>query len=480
MYVPVSKYKILQMGTFIAFFILFLFGLFPNISRYASHLPTRDFVIFLQLFSLIAFLLPACTYFALRGVYRRVRIFTLALIFGLSSVLSLLNPWYLALSIFSAISIISAFKVRLNEESYVIWIPRILIGLLLLPLITSLAFTLVPVEVGTTGGEIEISFWAEGVPPRRERVLEGPGRPTELIYPENIIDEEDAEILRNRESKIYLAIHQAMLHENSPAEKVTERLNRWEVPVKAWLLARPENFYWANNLNFHVFDNLYDEFLNWKGDLKYDGLVLDKELDVWETERYLTKTMGELYRTDIHERSVENYGRLIERISEEKSPILTTWGTPCLDDFMDRDPSLQKLLGISAVPPDTWDEYSFQVYRVIPYRTVRLDLGSYLVYSYSVTAREVFGNDVAIGLSHAGFLGYSDITEIVKDVRVVNALDIREAQVYSIEQVKRFFGTEGLERILENGRIPNEEVTIRYHPVVPLWRFPIAFFDMFI
>lgn len=83
-------------------------------------------------------------------------------------------------------------------------------------------------------------------------------------------------------------------------------------------------------------------------------------------------------------------------------------------------------------------------------------------------------------MSHDGFLGYSDITEIVKYVRVVNALDIREAQVYSIEQVKRFIGTEGLERILENGRIPNEEVTIRYHPVVPLWRFPITFFDMFI
>lgn len=113
--------------------------------------------------------------------------------------------------------------------------------------------------------------------------------------------------------------------------------------------------------------------------------MLNKELDVWETERYLTKTMGELHRTDIHERSVENYGRLIARISEEKRPILTTFGTPYLDDFMDRDPP-SEMLGISAVPPDTWDEYTFQVYRVIPYRTIRLDLVSYLVYSYSVTA----------------------------------------------------------------------------------------------
>ncbi|KXA88589.1 hypothetical protein AKJ62_04880, partial [candidate division MSBL1 archaeon SCGC-AAA259D14] len=250
--------------------------------------------------------------------------------------------------------------------------------------------------------------------------------------------------------------------------------------VQAWLLTHPENYYWANNLNYPIFDNLYDRYLEWKKDLTFNGLVLDQELDVLETGKSLPKTLRTLYRTDIYEKSVENYKGLVDRISSRKKAILTTWGTPCLDDFLDLDPSLQKMLGVSAVPPETWGKHSFQVYRVIPYRTIKLDLGPYLVYSYSVTAREIFGNDTAIGLSHAGYLGYSDISKIVKDVRLVSALELSEAQVYSIEQVKRFFGPEGLEKILEDGKKPDEQVSIRYNPIVPFWRFPITFFDLFV
>ncbi|KXA90411.1 hypothetical protein AKJ62_00970 [candidate division MSBL1 archaeon SCGC-AAA259D14] len=474
------RYKFLQIGVFLAVFTLLVSKLVINIWGFALFSPVKDFVIFVEFFSLIVFLFLVCSYFAYKKVYGKVRVSVFGLVFVFFLLLSFLEPWYFLLCIFSAAALVSVLIEGRRGDEFRKEVSLVLIGLVLLPFLTSFAFYLFPVDVGTTRNEFEVSFWAEGVPPSRERVLEGPGRPSELIYSENIVSETDIEILSRHNSKVSLAIHQDMLRENSPAEKVVKKMNQGNVPVQAWLLTHPENYYWANSLNYHIFNDLYDKFIDWRKELNFHGLVLDQELDVREPGKYLTKTMRRLYRTDIYEKSVESYKQLIERISNQKKAILTTWGIPCLDDFLDSDTSLQKMLGVSAVPPETWDVHSFQVYRVIPYRTIRLDLGPYLVYSYSLTAREILGDDVAIGLSHAGYLGYSDVSGIVKDVRLVNALGLSEAQVYSIEQVKRFFGPEGLEKILEEGKKPKEQVTIRYNPIVPLWRFSITFFDLFV
>lgn len=208
---------------------------------------------------------------------------------------------------------------------------------------------------------------------------------------------------------------------------------------------------------------------------------MDQELDVRKQGNPIL-VMRNLHNSrEAHKAAVDNYEKLIRKIKRDyENVLLSTYSVLILDDMADSDTSLQRLLGVSAVPPTNWDVYTFQDYRIVPYRFIRIDLGPYLVYSFGVTTKRLYGRESALALSHAGYLGYSDVEEIAQDCKLVNALGIPEAQIYSFEEVKKHFGPNGLEVLLEEGTEPNKPISIGYNPLVSLLRFLIVFFDFFV
>lgn len=279
------KSKYLQVVVFSAISLIIVFHVVSNFSNMMNLLPLRDFVIFLELFSLLIGLYLASSYFSYKGISRSFRAVLLSLTLISFSLLSFFNPYWLLMVVVLAVSFISLYKEEKSESIWSSKFSHLIVILFLLPLVTSLIFLSIPVDVGTTEEDFRVAFKLEGIPPLRERVSAplSIGRPVQL-YSENIINENEIEILKKYEAPISLGIHENYLYDNSPAEKIVRKLNRENVPVYAWLLAGKENLYWANDLNYRSFNRLYERFDNWRDNLRFESVVWTKSLTLESKE----------------------------------------------------------------------------------------------------------------------------------------------------------------------------------------------------
>ncbi len=314
-------------------------------------------------------------------------------------------------------------------------------------------------------------------------------------YTTETLSTEVLESLSANEAELFLAITRKDLKENSESSKVIQKLNEQDIPVHAWLLESQENGYWANDYNFKNFESLYEDVKNWEKqeNLHIKTIQLDSETLIEssptdffkESEKksifqYLT-ILKNHYKNGPGKKAEKNYENLVNKINETHKSSVAVYPF-IIDDQLDGDTTLQDLFGVSSYPPKNWDEILPMVYRIGFYRVLNLDLGSYLVYSYSHSYKSYFGETASIGLARPDALEYKkNYKEMARDALILESLGYDEATIFSINLFLQTHGEEKLKSYLENlNKESEEEIRIPYRPLVSYARISTCLADRLI
>ncbi|NVM27539.1 MAG: hypothetical protein HWN65_01745 [Candidatus Helarchaeota archaeon] len=290
-------------------------------------------------------------------------------------------------------------------------------------------------------------------------------------------------------SRIFLAINESQIYNNSLAHNLTERLNAANVRVYAWLLLDYSEGYWAADSNVLEFENLTSTFIAWAkaNNLTYEGIMIDSEPS-YQRLNAIQEQIGsfniygalmDLRRTATsgnHEFAKERYEALVNSIQAQGYEAMVVGFPMPIDDLADGDDTLQQLMGVSTMPPYNWNYSSFMIYRSTYQDMIKVDFGSYMVYSYAKTTWNLFGTQSSISLARSGQSPYSSLDEMKKDAFIVKNMGFNEVIWISFERFDRQFGNTGLTELL-GALNESKSVSFNYNPFCGYSRFLFSFAD---
>ncbi|MHA1358746.1 MAG: hypothetical protein ACTSRC_11560 [Candidatus Helarchaeota archaeon] len=349
--------------------------------------------------------------------------------------------------------IIPRFKTRNG------WYPPLLMGLLIInPVIvyygTSEMLIILP---GVTNPNFKISFYCE-------------------FYNNNTFTAQHLEVLHNHNARIFLAINESQIYNDSLALNLTKWFNYVNVEVYAWLLLNQSKGYWAADTNVLDVEELVNNFTNWaqSNNLTYEGILIDSE----PTFQRMHSLQGQLNnlnlfgalanlrknaKSTVHNFAKVKYEEIVANIQKSGYEAMVVGFPLPLDDLADNDDTLQRIMGVSTIPPYNWNYSSFMIYRSTYKELSTIDFGSYMVYSYARSIRKFFGGNSSISLSRSGSEPYDSIDELIQDSLIVKNIGFNEVIWISFERLEQAFGLTGLIQLFE-GVETARSVTFRYNP----------------
>jgi flavodoxin len=310
--------------------------------------------------------------------------------------------------------------------------------------------------------------------------------------PEDIPDEA-IPILREKGIELLLSISPSQV-EDANATEITRKLNDGGIRIYATLSLEEEQGIYAHDGNVQEFIEHYHAFRNWAKEkrLEFEGILIDSEPD-WRFLNRITllsrkgdligieRELADQINDTEHKNAIEKYKELIDEAKKDGYEIILIGMPTVVDDLLDGDDFLQKIQGISSIPPVGWDRETFMIYRSTYENTLGYDFGSYLVYSYGRTVKEIFprGN-ISIGV--AGYFSepkfflnhstYIHLDQISDDIIVLNGLGFSQVQIFSLGSFIQTFGMDGLRNIESKGKI-----TINFSKEVAIIRGGTLIFD---
>ncbi|MBD3227835.1 MAG: hypothetical protein GF329_06575 [Candidatus Lokiarchaeota archaeon] len=390
-------------------------------------------------------------------------------------ILSFLNLVYIISIIFMIISIIFTVKKRniipkfRTRKSF--YILSVIIILLITPIITHFSSSIFTISVPAHANpDFRVSFYCE-------------------FYHNNTFTDQHLIALRDHNSRIFLAINESEINNNSLALNMTRRLNAANISVYAWLLLNQSNGYWAADTNVMEFNNLVNNFINWSNDnsLEYDGIMIDSEPDYnrLNSLMYQIKSLnifGALI--DLKSQAVstehiiaqEEYQRIARTIQDEGFEAMVVGFPLILDDQADNDDTIQRLMGVSTMPPYNWNYSSFMIYRTTFREILTVDLGSYMIYSYGNTIKKYFSYTSSVSLSRCGVSPYNNIDQFIHDAYIVKNLGFNEVIWWEFPLFINEFGITGLNTFLDSMEL-SRSVSFNYSPFTLYFRLFIAIID---
>jgi hypothetical protein len=129
-----------------------------------------------------------------------------------------------------------------------------------------------------------------------------------------------------------------------------------------------------------------------------------------------------------------------------------------LDDQLTAGNTLQTLYDMASVPPYNWDSFGYMIYRQDEEPQEGFRLGNHFVYSYGRSIKKLHGDKSNILLGVADVGPYENIDEIIKDVHIAKALEIKTIGFFSLETLLNVDGTRGLEKLFKTARETKETV----------------------
>jgi len=262
-------------------------------------------------------------------------------------------------------------------------------------------------------------------------------------------------LLRRTRTSIYLAVPTAKF--GDPALKKLLQ-NAWAsgVEVRAWILLFPVGGYWPNGSNADAFSRAVKDFVRWSDTegLGVKWIVVDLEPSL---ENIMLPFYEELIGGNItaatallrnnldpadHAVKKGKYADLLSFLHSNGWKALAVTEAMVLDDMKDGDQKLQDALDIPVSGLD-WDNVSFMVYLTNYLDYVPQKVGADLVYSYSLDAREYFGDrgGIALGVVKPGKgagdqdIVYTDPPVLHRDIGASLAGDVSEVQIFSLEGI---------------------------------------------
>jgi hypothetical protein len=304
--------------------------------------------------------------------------------------------------------------------------------------------------------------------------VEGKNRIILQFYtkPEDI-PEEAIPVLREREIELLLSISPSGMEKN--ATEITRKLNDEGIKIYATLCLEEEQGIYAHDGNVQEFIEHYHAFRNWAKEkrLEFEGILIDSEPD-WRFLNRITllsrkgdligieRELANQINDTEHKNAIEKYKELIDEAKKDGYEIILIGMPTVVDDLLDVDDFLQRIQGISSIPPVGWDKETFMIYRSTYENTLGYDFGSYLVYSYGRTVKEIFPRG-SISIGVVGYFSepkfflnhstYVELDQISDDIIVLNGLGFSEVQIFSLRSFIETFGIDGLRNIEPQGKI---------------------------
>lgn len=295
--------------------------------------------------------------------------------------------------------------------------------------------------------------------------------------------------LKAYNSHIFLAINESQLINNSLAVNVTKRLNSANITVYAWLLLDQSKGYWAADSNVMEFEALVNTFFSWAAlnDLEYGGVMVDSEPDLQRLETIrrqirhfnLYGVLADLRGTatsSLHQIAQQKYANISRSIQMNGYESMVVGFPFPIDDLIDGDDDLQRLMGVSTIPPYNWNYSSFMIYRTAYREMLGADFGSYMIYSYGKTIWNMFGNSSSVSLSRIGTFPYRTLESLIDDTFIVKNLGFQEVIWIEFPKMIATFGDSGLNQLL-HALNATRNVSFNYNPLCGYSRLILSLVD---
>jgi hypothetical protein len=294
-------------------------------------------------------------------------------------------------------------------------------------------------------------------------------------YDNNTFTAQHLEVLGNHSSRIFLAINETQIYNNSLVHNLTIWFNAANVSVYAWLLLDQAKGYWAADANVLEIDALVTNFTVWakSNNLEYDGIMIDSEptfqrmqaLQEQLSSFNIFGALADLRRTaksQDHDLAAAEYEEIVTTIQQSGYEAMVVGFPLPVDDLADTDDTLQRLMGVSTMPPYNWNYSSFMIYRSTYKELSTIDFGSYMVYSYARTIWKYFGKNSSVSLSRSGSELYNSIDDLIQDALIVKNVGFDETILISFERIAQTFGISGLTELLA-GVEATQQVSFDYN-----------------
>ncbi|TFF86125.1 MAG: hypothetical protein EU551_02440 [Promethearchaeota archaeon] len=310
------------------------------------------------------------------------------------------------------------------------------------------------------------------------------------FYNNQTISDNHLTIFEEHNSRIFLAINETQLTNNSMALNMTRRLNNANVSCYAWLLLNESEGYWAADSNVLEFEKLVNTFISWANNhsLEYDGIMIDSEpafqrLNKLQTQLGSFNIFGALLdlrataTSGEHEFAKVKYEEIINSIKTNGYEAMMVGFPLPIDDIADGDDTIQNLMGVSTIPPSNWDYSSFMIYRTTFKEIIGIDFGAYMIYSYGNTLRKYFGNQSSISLSRCGVYPYDSIDSFINDAFIVKNLGFQEVIWWEFPLFDQKFGESGLINFLD-AMEETQSVSFQFSPSITYLRYILILVDI--
>jgi hypothetical protein len=222
-----------------------------------------------------------------------------------------------------------------------------------------------------------------------------------------------------------------------------------------------EDGYWPNEENREIFSREVLRFTKWveEENLPVSWIVVDMELSIRKVEKILTysrnKDLSSTLNLFLGNRNppsflsaLKRYRNLVEELHRKGWKVMCVTFPIVLDDLSDGDPDLMDFLDLPVYPID-WDEISFMVYRTTYNDLLGKGLTSYLVYSYALSAKGLFGEKAGIDVglvapyrevtmpSIGGTFasGYATPEELKKDIASALFAGVQKTHIWPLDHI---------------------------------------------
>jgi hypothetical protein len=305
------------------------------------------------------------------------------------------------------------------------------------------------------------------------------------------LTDEQLSVLKEHGSRIYLSMFEDEFFDDSNATKFAKKLNAFNVEVYALPVLEWVDGVYAADTNVDKWPQMIDRFLAWTNNntLQFEGVLIDTEPDVqrmYPLQNQIANfdlfgaiaNLRGMATSNLHQIAVSKYDDLIADIKSAGFEVMYSAFPMVLDDLGDLDADIQSLMGTPTIPPHDWDYHAYMVYRTVYFETIRMDLGSYLVYSYGRTMQKLFPNNCAMALCCVNIFPYEDsVCKLIDDAFIAKNLGFPEVCLWSYELLVNNFGVEGLEFYL-NSLEKDRSVSFDFDPITALLRFGSIMVDL--
>lgn len=326
----------------------------------------------------------------------------------------------------------------------------------------------------------------------------GDGNITTRFYLENkngdndFLTEDVIRSLSQHNSGVFLAFTNNLSEKCSGAFEIgneshldlLKKLDHHRIKKHAWLLAPNYKGYWADNSNSKLFNKIYKDLEQWKTELDFKSVQLDSEQGLFRGTHSLIGIFSFYprlvlnYHSGLIRKAEGAYRSLVGEINREYGSSVAAYPF-IIEDTLDGDQDLQRLLGVSTYPPEGWKEITPMVYRTRTSQIFNFDVGSYLIYSYAYSWKKRAGNKTSISIAQPGRLGYGELESFTRDVHILDSLGYNKYNVYRLKYFLEEYGEEELPEFFNEVQEPGK-VEFKYNPFVSYMRISVALFDRLI